>query len=269
MIENITVIIPYYNSANTIVKSVSSVLNQTIDIEIEIIIVDDGSVESPKQIIDKNFEEYLKKNGKRKIKIVRQKNLGPADARNTGIAEAKTEYIAFLDSDDYWHPSKLKKQCTQLENKKLNAIGCDWNNKSHFISIFNKNNTVYNLPKIFVALKWWPHISTIVIRKSLCQEFRGLDNKFKFADDGDFFLKIAKDYNLNVLKDSLVTCHAFKRYEFSDGVSSNLIGMNNDEVNTIKKHFQNFLIAKILIFWIKIKHYKRILKRYYFLNIHK
>ena len=52
MIENITVIIPYYNSANTIVKSVSSVLNQTIDIEIEIIIVDDGSVES-KQIIDK------------------------------------------------------------------------------------------------------------------------------------------------------------------------------------------------------------------------
>ena len=198
-------------------------------------------------------------------KIIRQKNQGPATARNRGIEEAKTNFIAFLDADDIWHEKKIERQINQLELNNLNAIGCDWNNKSHYLAFNKKDKKYYKLSKLYVAIKWWPHISTLIVKREICLKFGGLDSSFKYADDGDFFLNIAAKDNLNVLKESLVTCHAFKKYEFSDGVSSNLKGMNMDEINTIKKHFKNYILLYLLISWVKIKHYKRVLKRYYYL----
>lgn len=98
----VSVIIPTYNHAYLIARSIQSVLNQTFQ-DFELIIVDDGSTDDTESLVN----SYSSK----KIKYVRhQKNQGAAPARNTGIRLAKGDYIALLDDDDEWMPEILEKQ---------------------------------------------------------------------------------------------------------------------------------------------------------------
>lgn len=90
----VSVIIPVYNSQRTLERTLNSVLGQTIK-NIEVIIVDDGSRDKSREIINRF------KNKDNRIKLISQKNLGVSSARNKGIEIARGEYIAFVDSDDY------------------------------------------------------------------------------------------------------------------------------------------------------------------------
>ena len=91
----ISVIVPVYNVERFIRKSVDSVLAQTFH-NLEIILVDDGSADRSPEICD----EYAK--SERRIKVIHKENGGLSEARNSGIATARGEYLMFLDSDDYW-----------------------------------------------------------------------------------------------------------------------------------------------------------------------
>lgn len=102
----ISVIIPAYNSGATIARSIESILRQSRPAD-EIIAVDDGSTDDTREVI-KNFPE---------VKYMHQDNQGPAAARNNGVKTAKGEYIAFLDSDDYWLADHLKNLASVLENR--------------------------------------------------------------------------------------------------------------------------------------------------------
>ena len=90
----VSIIMPVYNDANNLKKSINSVINQTLT-DIELICVDDGSTDNSLDVLNK-----FAKSDKR-IKVLSQKNQGSGKARNYGLKEAKGEYIAFLDSDDY------------------------------------------------------------------------------------------------------------------------------------------------------------------------
>lgn len=103
----ISVIVPAYNAAGHIEKALDSVLAQTL-IPHEIIVVDDGSSDDTSRILD----SY----GKR-IRSIHQSNTGQSSARNVGIQVAKGEWIAFLDTDDYWLPTKLERQAAMLADK--------------------------------------------------------------------------------------------------------------------------------------------------------
>jgi len=96
----VSVIIPTYNCGKFIEQSIESVLNQTYK-NIEIIVVDDGSTD--------DTQVKLLKYGKN-INYIRKKNEGSSKARNIGMGCSKGEYLAFLDSDDLWHPGKLEMQ---------------------------------------------------------------------------------------------------------------------------------------------------------------
>ena len=100
--ELVSIISPLYNSSRFIDDCVSSVLSQTYD-NWEWLIVDDFSSDNSCQIIEKYKDTRISL-----IKLY--KNIGPAEARNIAIRNAKGRYIAFLDSDDLWHPHKLEKQ---------------------------------------------------------------------------------------------------------------------------------------------------------------
>lgn len=95
----ISVVIPLYNKAHTIVNTLNSVLQQIYQ-NFEIIIVNDGSTDNSVEIIKQHFVDD-------RIRIINQKNAGVSVARNRGVEEAQSEYIAFLDGDDEWHPEYL------------------------------------------------------------------------------------------------------------------------------------------------------------------
>lgn len=98
----VSVIMPAYNSRNTLADSIQSVVDQTFS-DWELLIIDDCSKESMEDIAD-SFQDS-------RIRYVRLlSNSGVAKARNAGIAEARGRYIAFLDSDDLWLPKKLERQ---------------------------------------------------------------------------------------------------------------------------------------------------------------
>lgn len=107
----VSIITPSYNSCFFIEKTIQSVINQTY-LDWELIIIDDCSPDNSVEVISK----YVEQDERIKL-IVLEKNSGAAVARNQGIEEANGRFIAFLDSDDSWHPEKLSKQVKfMLEN---------------------------------------------------------------------------------------------------------------------------------------------------------
>jgi len=111
---NISVLIPTYNRRNTLIEAIKSVLNQTYQ-DFEIIIIDDGSQEPVRKIID-NINDT-------RIKYIYQENSGVSVARNTGLNFASGDFISFLDDDDRFLPRKLEIQVKALiENPEFGAV---------------------------------------------------------------------------------------------------------------------------------------------------
>ena len=101
----VSVIIPAYNAGRTIDAALQSVFAQTFR-SFEIIVVDDGSTD--------DTADRVEAWGSR-VMLHRQKNAGPAAARNRAIASARGEFLAFLDADDVWLPTKLARQVSYFE----------------------------------------------------------------------------------------------------------------------------------------------------------
>jgi glycosyltransferase involved in cell wall biosynthesis len=99
----ISVVIPTYNRASYLADAVDSVLAQ-VGVEVEIIIIDDGSIDNSKEIIKNNTGRW----GQR-VTYARQENSERCVARNNGLRKSSGEFIAFLDSDDLWRPNHAKK----------------------------------------------------------------------------------------------------------------------------------------------------------------
>ena len=108
----VSIVVPVYNAANYIEKTIEMVCRQTYK-DWELILVDDASRDESAQVI----ENYIKNQGKR-IRLIRKKvNQGAAEARNTGIDASAGRYIAFLDADDLWQKDKLEKQLAFMKEK--------------------------------------------------------------------------------------------------------------------------------------------------------
>jgi teichuronic acid biosynthesis glycosyltransferase TuaG len=106
----ISIIMPAYNSSRTIVESIDSVLAQTFN-SWELLITDDCSTDSTMEIVERKIQ------GDPRIKLFRlEQNSGAGAARNHSIKEAKGNYIAFLDADDLWVPTKLQIQLDYMQS---------------------------------------------------------------------------------------------------------------------------------------------------------
>ena len=106
----VSAIIPAFNDAATIERTVSSVLNQTYS-DLEIQVVDDGSIDETAAIVQRLADID------HRITLLRKPNGGLASARNYGIAHAGGEFIAPIDADDLWHPDKIKKQMAVMRDR--------------------------------------------------------------------------------------------------------------------------------------------------------
>ena len=116
----VSIIVPVYNVEKYIDKCLSSLVNQTLN-DIEIIIVNDGSIDNSEQIILKYKEKYPSK-----LVYLKKENGGLSDARNFGMPYAKGDYIAFLDSDDYVELDTYEKLYNRAIQTDADMVECDF-----------------------------------------------------------------------------------------------------------------------------------------------
>ena len=109
MSRAVSVVIPSYNSAQFLVQTLDSVLAQTLP-PAEVLVIDDGSTDETRALV----ESYAARHPGL-VRYIFQKNGGQAEARNHGMRAASCEWVAFLDSDDWWKPEKLARQVAVLE----------------------------------------------------------------------------------------------------------------------------------------------------------
>ncbi len=116
----VSIIVPVYNVEKYIEKCLNTLMTQTLS-DIEIIIVDDGSKDSSKRIIEKFVKIYPQI-----IKYYYKENGGLSSARNFGIQYAQGEYIAFLDSDDYIEPTMYEEMYNTAKKENADMVECDF-----------------------------------------------------------------------------------------------------------------------------------------------
>ncbi len=116
MSELVSIITPCFNSENFLDECITSVMNQTYK-NWELLIVDDNSSDNSSIIIN----SYTKEDNRIKP-IFLSDNIGPASARNVAILKAKGKYLAFLDSDDFWLPEKLKVQINFMKKNNYSFV---------------------------------------------------------------------------------------------------------------------------------------------------
>ena len=132
----VSVIVPTYNVEEYISRTINSILAQTYS-NFELLIIDDESPDRSVEICQQ-FKDS-------RLKIISQKNRGLAGARNTGIRNAKGEYLAFLDADDLWLPKKLENHVQHLESSP--TVGISFS-RSAFIDINDRELGIYQMPKL-------------------------------------------------------------------------------------------------------------------------
>jgi len=227
MESRISVIIPMYNSRETIVACVESVVVQIYSGCIDIIVIDDGSSDDGLSVL-KNAFISLPEN--RILTILNKENGGVSSARNMGVKAAKSEWIAFLDSDDIWYQDKLAKQLDIIhKNPCISFIGSNRNSEEY--PFFGKSkNAIYSLSAKNIIVKWYPQTSTVLLRRDLIFKV-GLYNEDRtHGEDCDLWLRIAKYKSLWVINQDLVFTGGGKRSFGSSGLSANLEKMYEGEV---------------------------------------
>lgn len=228
--EKVSVIIPTYNRAGCIEKSIRSVLEQTYR-EFELIVVDDGSTDNTQDVINSIDDERI-----RYIKM--SENKGVSAARNEGIRHAVYEYIAFQDSDDLWRPDKLEKQMqTLMDNPQAGMVYCAYECHRYdgeiyiipdeSMPLYDKQGNLY----IKLLMRNTIGTPTALVRRECFQEAGLFYEALTCLEDWELFIRIAKEYEIVFLEEPLVVVN-LKR----GGVTSNLAGWYKARCYMIAKH---------------------------------
>ncbi|WP_297338000.1 glycosyltransferase family 2 protein [Algoriphagus sp.] len=194
----ISVVIPFYSNFSWLISALESVYNQSYK-EIEILVINDGS--------PLDDTDFIKVHGPF-IKYFKTSNLGPGHARNLGIAASTGDYIAFLDSDDLWHPFKLERQLSfMVENNHV------WSHTGYtlFNDHTNKPISVVNVSffsgDVFLKSLISSPVATpcVMIKREILMGNPNLrfSEVMRYGQDGYFWLLLATTYKLGVLNDSL------------------------------------------------------------------
>ena len=181
----VSVVIPVFNGAAFIARSVGSVLAQTCK-DFEIIVVDDGSTDDTLA-----FLAQLAQNSG--IICLHQENAGPAQARNLGIQSASGKYIAFLDCDDIWVPEKLEAQLSILEgNPRPVLVHSNYeviDPAGRVIQHAKAGQSRDALHQAFTGGQA-PLLSTILMPRTLLVRVGGFDSNLWVSEDSDLMLRL-------------------------------------------------------------------------------
>lgn len=210
-----SVVIPLYNKERFISETLQSVLAQTFD-DFEIIIVNDGSTDASEQKVNA-FNDP-------RIRYYLRENKGVAAARNFGITLSNADYIAFLDSDDYWYPDFLQTMHRNIgryapEHKVFTAAIEIETAKNVFPAEYSIEKTGYCEVVDFFdasskeAVIW---TSASVFHKSVFEQTGVFDTNVKFAEDTDLWIRVGLDFKV-VFDWKILSRYVFDGKSFSRG----------------------------------------------------
>ncbi len=197
----VSVVIPTYNRSLFISDAIESVLNQTYE-QIEIIVVDDGSTDKTREIVERYGSS---------VKYIFQKNSGPGSARNKGIRMSSGEYIAFLDSDDLWERGKVEEQVEFFKRNKAYALCCTdaVEVEMHSGKILNNSiadNMVIKNGLVFDHLLKYQFInsSTVMIKKQVLSKTGMFSETLRAFEDRYLYFNLARKHKIYFLNKKLV-----------------------------------------------------------------
>jgi glycosyltransferase involved in cell wall biosynthesis len=183
----VTAIIPVYNGATLIRRSIESVLSQTHAAN-ELIVVDDGSTDETSAIV---------RSYGRKVRYLHQPNGGVAAARNYGVKQATSEWIAFLDHDDEWLPNKLERQLSFLGAHP----GAELCYSAYWMHTLRGLKRLAHTPlcKLWPAIRWSNQFppSVVVLRRAEFLKLGGFKETLRGAscEDWEFFVRFLAAYS--------------------------------------------------------------------------
>jgi len=184
----VSIIIPTYNTARYLEEAVNSALGQTYKNK-EIIVVDDGSTDNTREILD----VYIRKGV---IKYIYQKNKGLAGARNTGIMSARGEYVALLDADDLFKLDKVEKQLRYLNN----CPDCDFCYCDVLLFQDNRPNKFFRYDYKYYSGSIFKYLlrqnfinpSTLFFhRKNIIDKFGLFNESLRRVEDLEYYLRVS------------------------------------------------------------------------------
>jgi glycosyltransferase involved in cell wall biosynthesis len=203
---SVSVIVPVFDGEKTIERALNSILAQTFT-DFEIIVVDDASTDLTAELVSERYREQLK--------LIRHaNNRGAAAARNTGIAAARGEWVAFLDSDDIWHEAKLTRQFEVLGDAGPRARGCATgyllHKGGHDIQFHMKLDPIQFRREILFGCTISPG-STLLVDRNAFADIGPFDESLRRLEDWDWLLRFSTKYDLIFLPDVLADIYSGNR----------------------------------------------------------
>jgi len=200
----VSVIIPTYNRVSVLYYALNSVLNQTFQ-DFEVFVVDDASTDST--------PEFMASLNDDRVHYIRfETNKKAAAARNAGMERAKGEYIAFLDSDDEWWPTKLEKQVALMDSLSdewgccyggayVNKVGGLTRNR-----VFQPTQSGFLVKDLLMSrlVIWTP---TFMFRRSCLEHVDLMDPALVRSQDVDFYIRILEKYKMVAMEEPLVNIY--------------------------------------------------------------
>ncbi|MFT5110766.1 MAG: glycosyltransferase involved in cell wall biosynthesis [Parasphingorhabdus sp.] len=193
--NSISVVVPTFNRLKLLQRALTSIFSQTL-LPSEVLVVDDGSDDGTSDWINQSNYD---------VRLLTQKNLGVSAARNLGIRNASSNWIALLDSDDEWLPEKLTKQVASLSEK---SVLC------HTDEIWVRNNVQVNAHNKhrkrggFIFQHCLPLCaispSSSLIKRSLFDEVGFFDESLPACEDYDLWLKICSRHPVDYIDQPLL-----------------------------------------------------------------
>ena len=233
----VTVVIPAFNAERFLERTLQSALGQTHE-QLEVIVVDDGSTDATKSIA----ERFAQRDSR--LKVFSVANGGVASARNLGLHEGKGEFVAFLDSDDLWHPTKLQHQIDALTKPEGSNTAASYT----MMRIIDTNDRVIRNGSgvgytgyIFARHLFSRPVgngSSLLVRRETALLVGGFDpswaaRRIGGCEDLDFELKIAARYPIQAVRLFLVGYRAYPGNMSSDGLR-----VARSVLSTVESHIE-------------------------------
>jgi glycosyltransferase involved in cell wall biosynthesis len=195
----VSVVIPVLNRPAAVRRAIGSVLAQTCQ-DFEIIVVDDGSTDATPAAVASL--------GDRRITVIRHdRNRGGSAARNTGIRASSAAYVAFLDSDDEWLPTKLERQLEVFERSN-DRLGLVYTGAERIFSDGSVSRHIprrrADLTRALLTVNVVGESSVGMVRRSALEAIGGFDESLPSCQDLDLWLRLSERFDADVVPEALV-----------------------------------------------------------------